>query len=464
MKRSFGMPLGLVRVGVCLCLAGCGARDSREARGSRSVVSAASDQTTVLATLPDDGPSSPSAPPSGLGLHASSAGAEREVVFSQRGGGVAHVVEGADGLRVVHNGRAGEPYAAVGEVVLSADGRRCAYGALRGGKWRMVVDGKEGAPFSTVKLPVFSPDGAHVAYQAMAGERWHLVVDRAVDDGTRTRYLAHAFSADSSRIAYVDDVGDRELGRLVVSDLAFKEQTVVAAGVSGIVSNAEGSRMAAVSTVDGRQKVVVFGLDRPDRAKPGPPLDAVYDVSFGPDGVSLACVVERSGKRFVVLDEAEEPVPPGVHLVGPLVIPPGKREVGVLVASGGSVLLRHFFAGGQGEGRYDEADGLVYSCDGGSHAYAARRGESWFIVVNGKEGPPFDRVVSPVFSPDGKVLVYRARKSGRRFVVSADGSGRTLRQHAPYEQVFPVGFTADGRSIAYGVQDGRQLAWKVEAP
>jgi hypothetical protein len=29
--------------------------------------------------------------------------------------------------------------------------------------------------------------------------------------------------------------------------------------------------------------------------------------------------------------------------------------------------------------------------------------------------------------------------------------------------VFPVQFTADGKSIAYGVKDGRQLAWKVEA-
>jgi hypothetical protein len=36
--------------------------------------------------------------------------------------------------------------------------------------------------------------------------------------------------------------------------------------------------------------------------------------------------------------------------------------------------------------------------------------------------------------------------------------------HAAYEQVFPVQFTADGKSIGYGVKDGQQLAWKVQAP
>jgi Tol biopolymer transport system component len=83
-------------------------------------------------------------------------------------------------------------------------------------------------------------------------------------------------------------------------------------------------------------------------------------------------------------------------------------------------------------------------------------------VVNGTEGPPFDRVVTPTFSPDGKRVAYRARKDGRRFVVLADANGRTLRQLAANEQVFPVRFTADGRAITYGVKDGRRLAWKVE--
>ncbi len=83
-------------------------------------------------------------------------------------------------------------------------------------------------------------------------------------------------------------------------------------------------------------------------------------------------------------------------------------------------------------------------------------------MANGKEGPVFDRVVTPLFSPDGTLLVCCARKDGRRFVVVADAGGKTVRRHQAYEQVFPVTFTSDGKSVAYGVKDGNKLIWKVE--
>jgi hypothetical protein len=85
-------------------------------------------------------------------------------------------------------------------------------------------------------------------------------------------------------------------------------------------------------------------------------------------------------------------------------------------------------------------------------------------VLNGKEGPPFDRVVSPVFSRDGRLLAYRARKDGRRFAVVADAGGGGISLHPAHEQVFPVLFTEDGKSIAYGAKDGERIAWSVEAP
>ena len=84
------------------------------------------------------------------------------------------------------------------------------------------------------------------------------------------------------------------------------------------------------------------------------------------------------------------------------------------------------------------------------------------MVANGQAGPAFDRAVAPRFSPDGRFLVYRARQDGKRFVVVADATGKTIRQHPAYEQVFPVQFTADGKSVAYGVKDGLRLRWIVE--
>ena len=60
-------------------------------------------------------------------------------------------------------------------------------------------------------------------------------------------------------------------------------------------------------------------------------------------------------------------------------------------------------------------------------------------------------------------MAYRARKGGKRFVVTADAKdGRIIRQHPPYEQVFQPVFTANGKAIGYGVKDGNKLIWKVE--
>jgi Tol biopolymer transport system component len=84
------------------------------------------------------------------------------------------------------------------------------------------------------------------------------------------------------------------------------------------------------------------------------------------------------------------------------------------------------------------------------------------IVVDGKEGPFFERVVTPHFSPDGKFLVYRARQDNKRFVVVADPSGKIIKRLPSYERVFDTTFTEDGASVAYGVKDGNQIMWKVE--
>jgi hypothetical protein len=327
----------------------------------------------------------------------------------------------------------------------------------------MVLDGEEGQGFSALQAPVFSPDGAHLAYLAMSGDRWHLVVDNTVSEGTRTRYLAHQFSGDSSRIAWIDDAGDDEAGRLVVSDLAFKARTVVDAHASGLVVSRDRAALAAVSASGGKQQVLRVAFDRPGEAWRGPKSDAVSRLALSADGKSLAWLAGRGGHSVLALDGAEAPAPAGM-LLGLPVIRPDRKAVGVLIAAdGGTALHQAFLEGWPGEAVREEADELVYATDGQGHAYAARRGDGWFIVADGKEGPAFDRVVSPAYSPDGKYLVYRARKDGKRFVVVADREGKVLRQHPAYEQVFPVRFLEDGRSIGYGVKDGQQLCWKVEA-
>lgn len=445
----------------CLCLTACGKKDDRPGAASSALGTGVA---TVLATIPDGAkPPAPILPP-GLGLHGGPRTRTFEFFFGERGGGVAFVVEAGKKSKVIFNGRPGKEYSAVGKIALSPDGGRHAYAALADGRWRMVVDGVEAErSFDAVKTPVFSADGAHLAYEVMDGERWRLAVDGKLNPGTRTRYLAHEFSADGSRIAYIDDVDSQGRGRLVVSDVAFGEQETVATGVISMLVSADRSKVAAVMATRGAE-VLSFAFARPDLVERGPRFDGVRDLAFSADGRALAYFAERAGEHFAVLNDKEERIPP-VEIVGPPVIRPDGKSFGALVAVEGLVFLRIFFVEwGANEGSYEEADGLTFSQDGSSHAYAARRGAEWYVVVNGLRGEPFDRVVTPQISPDGSLVVYRARKQGSRFVVAADARGKTVSRHASFEQVHPVRFAADGKSIAYGALDGSRLLWRVEAP
>ncbi len=195
----------------------------------------------------------------------------------------------------------------------------------------------------------------------------------------------------------------------------------------------------------------------------GAEYDKVRSAVFAPEGTSLAFFGERQGKLYGVFNGQEEILPEG-STPGITVINQAGKSVGVLMsAKNGFFLYQMFHNSGRQGNVYADAEGIVYRGDGAVSAFAARKENNWFIVTNGKEGPAFDRVVTPKFSPDGKYLVYRARKDGKRFVVVADVSGKVLRQHPAYEQVFDVQFTSDGKSVAYGVKDGKKLVWKAEA-
>jgi hypothetical protein len=432
-------------------LAGCGGRSGAAGEPGQK------GQATRLATLPDEEPE----PEARGSLHVSIE-ADRSPVFGELGG-VAYVEEAGPGSRVVHRGREGRTYQAIGELVVSRDGLRSAYGALTGGAWHVVVDGVEGPAFSAVKGLAFCPDGVHVAYQGMAGDRWHLVVDGRLGRGTPTRILGFGFACRASRIAWIDDADDFDrFGRLAVADLSLEGERTIALRAGELTVGEDRSTVAAVVRRGGHWSVIVAPDGAAGAVREGAGYDRLDGLTLSRGG-QASYFAERDGRRFVVNGGREEVA--GIEeLPAVAVARPSGGGVGALVATDGGKRLREFGTAAPAGGvRFEEAEGLAYSEDGRLHAYAARRGDRWFVVVNGHEGPSFDRVVTPIVSPDAKRVVYRAREDAERFVVVADARGRTLRRLPSYEQVFPVRLAAGGRSIVYGTRTGRDVFWREDA-
>ncbi len=454
----------VVSIVFVLALAGCSRQQEKPVTASSPAVNQVATATTVLATIADDEKPQAVAAPAG---HAAPPASQNQpayfqVIFSETGKGVAYIAEKNDKVYVVHNNSRGKEYSVVGKIALSSDGRRIAYGAIVGGKWRVVIDGREGAPYNTVKTPMFSPEGQHIAYQAMKGEKWYIVVDDTPNSGTNGNYTKHQFNADSTLIAYIENQANNKGVRLIISDLRSGRQHVKASIGNLLVSNKDKTRLAAMQIVDSKPRVIDFSFAEPEVVREGRLYDAIDQLTFGDDCVSVSYVAVKGTERLLVLNNREEPLPDGNPLEMP-VIRPDQKGAGILMAGQKGVFLHQFFLNtGENEKMYDEATSLIYSGDGRFYAYAARKGQSWFVVVNGKEGPDFDRVVSPILSPDGKKLVYRARKDEKRFVVIADTNGKTIKQLPAYEQVFQPVFTPDGKSVAYGVKDGNKLTWVVE--
>lgn len=419
--------------------------------------------STLLATIKDVALlPQPTAPSLGMGLHTAQE-APLQPIFSGAGNAAAYVVETDSAAYVVHNDRAGKQYDAVGTVIFSPDGRRLAYGALFSGKWHMVVDGQEGAAYSAVKTPQFSPDSRHLAYQALSGDRWYLVVDGRQNAGTPTRYIDHRFSGDSRSIVYIDDADDyNRRGRLVMSDLSFASPFVISSAARSLTVSPDGTRFAAIKLQGVGQHLLECRFDQPGQVFMGPAQEFIAWPAFGHDSTAAAYFAVRDGRRVLVYNGREENIPEAGELKEAPVVMSGGEGVGAIVFAGGKTFYHQFFSGRENRlARYDEAEGLTVTQSGSDYAYAARKGDRWFVVANEVEGPGFDRVVSPKFSPDGKHLVYRARQDGRRFVVTTDRRGGNLRRHHSFEQVFDVTFVANGKSVGYGGKDGRRLTWQV---
>jgi Tol biopolymer transport system component len=396
-----------------------------------------------------------------------------DVVISESGHGIAYVASKDGSQFVVHNGKSGIPYSEIQHLRISPDGKRVAYSKSVGTFFQMVTDDIAGKLNIDVYDPIFSPDSHHIAYLAEGLDRaMNIVLDGKIIDSQNNVVSAEfLFSGDSSKLVYhVRPFGNgTTAAELVIYDLKSGKKTTKQCLDIPLCINSNKTRIAAVTkTASGdKHQVIDFSLDSTASVRTSVEYDVIALLSFSSDGKSLSYVAVKGNHQYLVLNGKEFQLPDKLAVAAPPVFHPVLNSVGVILktterdnnqyylyessTSANSALLQSRLI-----------RELTYGVKKDDIAFVSTKNDGFMMVVNGKEGPLFDSVVSPLFSADGRKLLYRAREGVNRFVVVVDLATHEHHRQSPFEMVFPVNVAADSKSFAYGVKANDNFIWKVE--
>ena len=99
---------------------------------------------------------------------------------------------------------------------------------------------------------------------------------------------------------------------------------------------------------------------------------------------------------------------------------------------------------------FDDVVRPVFSPDGAILAYEAKLNNKWFIVTGDKKGPEFNNVGLLIFSPDGRTVGYAAKKGSKWLLVVGDKEG------PEFDDVSDPVFSPDGKTVAYAAGEGKK--------
>jgi Tol biopolymer transport system component len=391
-------------------------------------------------------------------------------VIAKSGHGAAYIERRDREFRVVHEGKAGRSYKLVGDLTISEDGSRVAYVAhIDDVRKSIIADERKGPSFKDIGMPHFTPDGNHLVYTVTKEREDRLVIDHKVHEDLWASQEV-AISPDSRFLAFAAMPPGGGRIDFVITDFALEDRKVFEfCGESFVVSD-DRSRIAVVCSEAGARsiKIIDFQGRSVVETLTTLPAGAIVRKRFSADNRSFVYTTMTDDyQRFLHYKGRAEKVPKKDDEImsDPLVLTDPER-VGFVIGNAFKVrFTTAFHKNKKTEKAYGYISDFIASPDGRHHAYIAIDAggeERMRIVADGNEGPLFDKIVSPLFSPDNRFLVYRARQDGRRFLVVSDLKGRTVSQHKVYDMVFQPVFVAGGGAVAYGVLDGNELWWKVE--
>ncbi|MBA4373805.1 MAG: hypothetical protein C0402_13210 [Thermodesulfovibrio sp.] len=386
--------------------------------------------------------------------------------FATQGPGVAYVEPVEGKFRVVHNGKPGKVYRAINQLIISSDGKRVAYVASIDEKIRKtVIDGREGYEFGADDNHWFTPDGKLYVSTTTEGDAKYIVIENKISRDYRIVQVP-VLSADSGHMGFTVKTSGGTANQFIISDMKLQNKTVFDSCGEYIHPSDDGSRVA-VGCLNGEQTIVkVIDFSKRRVVEESRYSGTITHMKFSMYNNALSYTYfNDKNQRFVVYNGKEEKIPDMDEFMTDPVVLAAPQSVAVVIGDVYTVRLYRAFQKKNKHGKfYGYISDLIGSRDGRHYAFVAVAPgeENQFIVVDGREGVKFDKIVSPVFSPDGNYLLYRAREAGKRFVVVSDLKGKIVRRHPAYDMVFQPVFAADGKSVSYGVLDGNEFWRKVE--
>ena len=389
------------------------------------------------------------------------------IIFSENGRGVAYIQADGDRQRVVHNGRKGDRYDKISRLEVSPDGSRVSYRCVTAGKEQLVNDGVPRNLYDNVRDQVYSPDSKHLAYLGKIGNTMQIILDEKVIQEGNEFYYGLGFTRDSNKFMFTIRADGGRPARLVILDLVTGARSEIECLPTPQSWN-KATDTVAIAISDGdKQRLLVVPLNSPMKRQASSGLyHEITNITLGPDGKSVTFVDVRGAQRYLVVNGKEYKLPDELATVSPPVFQSDLKGAGIVLAT----RERHgfksiFYQSARGSSSDQQWYPQIFEPTYGKanvSAYVVKQNEKYFVVLGGKKGPTFDMIVTPMFSPDGTKLIYRARDGGRRFLVVADVAANQHQRQIEYDMVFEPTFTADGKSVAYGVKQGNQLIWKVE--